>query len=134
LREARRLEKAQRAGAVAHDESRVIVSESPAFAEIAEVADQLERLQVIDHAGLCLPRELEQFAGCEGNPLSEVSGIDLQLLDNFPGFQFDASNRRLACLTCALVKKAVAKLQPLSKRRGVVRVGIDNCVARNRRL
>ena len=67
-----RIPEAQGGRAVAHNDARAIVRESPTLAGIAERPLEIEAGAVIDEAGLRLPGELQQLIVPVCNALAEI--------------------------------------------------------------
>src|SRR5262249_24158949 len=112
----------------------LVVGQPPSFTGIAEVADELERIQVVHEAGLGLPCQLEQLSRGDGDPFSEIPGWDLQFLNHLSRFELHLPDGRVTNLARAFIKKAVAKFQALRECGWVVRIRPHNRESRNWRL
>ena len=66
-----RVEIEQRTAAIAHHQVLAIVSDAPAFGVVFELAQQLERLAVVDEAAMRFPGELHQPVAHKRQPFAK---------------------------------------------------------------
>src|SRR4029453_14514289 len=90
-----RIEHAQLARAVGHDQVRAVVGQPPALTRITELLLRLEGSAVVHERDVRLPRQLEQIVFPDGDALTEMRRRQVSLLQNFSGLDFNLPNRRL---------------------------------------
>ena len=56
----------------------------PAFAEVAEIPDKLQRLRVVDKSGAVLPRHLKNLSLSDGDAFAEILRMELRFLSTVP--------------------------------------------------
>ena len=116
---------------IAENQSVRTSGEAPPFARILQRLDRRERREVVDERDVRLPRELEQAALPLGQAFGEVRGVDGPLLQYRAGLELDLAQRRLAVAPGALEQDSVAVDQALRVGVRIVRVGVDDAIARN---
>ena len=80
-----RIEKTQVRRAVAHDQIRRIVRQSPALSRVGEHPPRLERRAVVDEGHVRLPGQLNQIVLPDGNPLAEMRRRHIPPLQHLAG-------------------------------------------------